>query len=58
MKPPYFEFLCWMSSVECFNNSPFGLQAVIFEEIDLIEHSFAECSIKKVNHCFQVRPVV
>jgi len=47
-----------MSSVECFKNSPFVLQAVIFDEIELIDLSFAECSIKNVNHCFQVRPVL
>lgn len=58
VEPPIFEYLCWISSVECFNNSPFVLQAVIFDEIDLIDLSFAECSIKNVNHCFQVRPVL
>ena len=47
-----------MSSVECFNHSPYILQAVIFDEIDLIDLSFAECSIKNVNHCFQVRPIL
>ena len=53
----FFEYLCGMSSVECSNCLPYVLQAVIFDEIDLIDLSFAECSIKNVNHCFQVRPV-
>ncbi|PSN40119.1 hypothetical protein C0J52_19377 [Blattella germanica] len=30
------------------------LQAVIFDEIDLTDLTFAECSIKNVNHSFQV----
>jgi hypothetical protein len=38
--------------------SLYVLQAVIFDEIDLSDLSFAECSIKNVNHCFQVRPVL
>jgi hypothetical protein len=41
-----------------FNNSLYILQAVIFDEIDLIDLSCAECSIKNVNHCFQVSPVL
>jgi hypothetical protein len=31
------------------------LQAVIFDEIDLSDVSFAECSVKNANHSFQVR---
>jgi hypothetical protein len=34
------------------------LQAVIFDEIDLSDLSFAECSIKNVNHSFQVSPAI
>lgn len=36
-------------------NISFYFQSAIFEEVDLTDLSIAECSIKNVNHSFQVR---
>lgn len=46
-----FQTILWLSLF-----SVFYFQSVIFDEIQLLDVSIAECSVKNVNHSFQVSP--